>query len=101
MKGAGRIPANIRDQLGIGRETEVLVDITERDTIEVLVQGRVENTFKDAMSLSVEKGIRINDAMMEASMKQNNVGTIVTTNEKDLKLAWVKIENPLVLKAFP
>jgi len=41
-RGRVTIPATIRDQLGIGGETEVLVDITERDTVEVLVQGRVE-----------------------------------------------------------
>ncbi len=55
-----------------------------------------EDTFKEAMSLSVEKGIRINDAIIGASMKQNNVVTILTTNEKDFeKLKWVEIENPL------
>ncbi len=42
-RGRVTIPANIRDQLGIGGETEVLVDITDRGTIEVLVQGRVEH----------------------------------------------------------
>lgn len=60
-----------------------------------------ENTFRDAMNLSVQEGIRINDAIIGASMRQNKIEKILTTNEKDFKkLAWVEIENPLRRKTL-
>lgn len=55
-----------------------------------------EDAFREAMNASVDKNIGINDAVIGASMKQNKIETILTTNERDFKrLEWVKIENPL------
>ena len=55
-RGRVTIPAAIRDQLGIGGETEVLVDITQRGTVEILVQGRVE---QDPLWKTLEKPAEI------------------------------------------
>ena len=55
-----------------------------------------EDTFKDAMNISTEKNVRINDAIIGASMRQSKIETILTTNERDFKkLKWVRVENPL------
>ena len=54
------------------------------------------STFKEAMSISKEKDIRINDAVVYASMKENGITQILTTNEKDFrKIRGVIVENPL------
>ena len=53
-------------------------------------------TFKEAMSISKEKDVRINDAVIYASMKENGITQILTTNEKDFrKILGVVIANPL------
>jgi len=54
------------------------------------------NTFKEAMRLSREKNVRVNDALICASMKEHGITRILTTNEKDFgKISWIKVENPL------
>ncbi len=51
--------------------------------------------IKTANQLSETYKLHFFDALIVATMKANNIGIIITENEKDFKkIPWIKIENP-------
>ena len=53
-------------------------------------------TIKSAIGISSKHGIHYWDALLAATMKENNVFSIYTENEKDFKkIPWLKTINPL------
>ncbi len=55
-------------------------------------------TIKSAIGISTKHGIHYWDALLAANMKENNVFSIYTENEKDFKkIPWLKTINPWFL----
>lgn len=54
-----------------------------------------ENTIKSAIDISTEYSIHYWDALLAATMRENNVFCIHTENENDFKkIPWIKVLNP-------
>ena len=52
-------------------------------------------TIKTAIGISTKHGIHYWDALLAATMRENNVFSIYTENTKDFKkIPWIKIINP-------
>jgi predicted nucleic acid-binding protein len=53
-------------------------------------------TIKSAIGISTKHGIHYRDALLAATMRENNVFSIYTENENDFKkIPWIKIINPI------
>ncbi|VVB90629.1 PIN domain protein [uncultured archaeon] len=53
-------------------------------------------TIKSAIAISTKYGIHYWDALLAATMRENNVFSIYTENDKDFKkISWIKLINPL------
>ena len=53
------------------------------------------HTITSAISISTKFGIHYWDALITATMRENNVFSIYTENDKDFKkIPWIKILNP-------
>ena len=54
-------------------------------------------TIKSAIGISTKNGIHYWDALVAATMRENNVFSIYTENGKDFKkIPWIKIINPFI-----
>jgi predicted nucleic acid-binding protein len=52
-------------------------------------------TIKSAIAISIKHGINYWDALLAATMRENNVFVIYTENENDFKkIPWIKILDP-------
>jgi len=53
------------------------------------------HTIKSAMAISTTNGIHYWDALLAATMRENNIFSIYTENDNDFKkIPWIKIINP-------
>lgn len=52
-------------------------------------------TVQEANKISRESKVHFYDALIAATLKENNIDTIITENEKDFKkIKWLKVINP-------
>jgi len=83
----------IKEPLEATEAKEIIYELISLSNVNVLKIA--ENNILSAINLSIEYGISYWDALIVSVMKENNIYSIITENEKDFKkIKWLKVVNP-------
>jgi|SRR3989344_773984 len=83
----------IKEPLEIREAKEIISELISLSNVKII--KIYENTILGAINLSSEYGISYWDALIVSVMKENNIYSIITENEKDFKkIKWLKVVNP-------
>ena len=83
----------IKEPLEATEAKEIIYELISLSNVNVLKIA--ENNILSAINLSIEYGISYWDALIVSVMKENNIYSIITENEKDFKkIKWSKVVNP-------
>ena len=82
----------IKEPLEATEAKEIIYELISLSNVNVLKIA--ENNILSAINLSIEYGISYWDALIVSVMKENNIYSIITENEKDFKkIKWLKVVN--------
>ena len=89
------VTKKIKKPLEVTEAKEIISDLVSLSNIKIVKID--ENTIINAIEISMKCNIHYWDALIAYVMKENNVYSIITENDKDFKkISWLKVINPFV-----
>jgi predicted nucleic acid-binding protein len=89
------VTKKIKNPLGIIEAKEIISGLISLSNIKIIKINN--NTVLNAIDISSEYNLSYWDALIVSVMKENNIYSIITENDKDFnKIPWLKVNNPFV-----